>query len=97
MANGVATGPACGNLVPTALVGGEWDGFTGSWGFADTYEYEYNGSAVTFTDVILYYSTYAGYEGWLPLFYNYGTYVQVTGDASSASFIGRYQYSTYYP
>ncbi len=97
LANGTATGSECGNLLPSALVGGEWDGFTGSWGEADTYQYDYNGTPLTFTTVLFYYSTYTGNEGWFPLAYSYGSYANTSGDASSITFQKYAGYMYYYP
>lgn len=81
LSNGVLDGPGC---VGTALHGDEWDGLTASWGFADTYEYDYNGTVYSIdAAVMLYYtSTY----GWATFGYPGAGYSYVSGAAEDVSF-----------
>ncbi len=49
----------------------QWDGFTGSWGFAPEGYQSYNGTPYVYTNILYYYSTYTGHEGWFPLASNF--------------------------
>ncbi|MSP56911.1 MAG: hypothetical protein EXR69_15105 [Myxococcales bacterium] len=91
LANGEAIGDRCDEFEVT---GAEWDGFTASWGFASTYEYETNGTIFTLDTVLLYYSRESG---WFPLAYNYGSRIYNTGNASDFAFHRYYSYLYYYP
>ena len=84
LSGGTATGDHCGDV---GLAAGDWDGFTASWGFADSYDYDYNGTVYTFDTVLMYYSSA---NGWGPLAYNYGGYGYNTGDASDMTFMRYY-------
>ena len=84
-------------MLPSAMTGGAWDGFTASWGFADTYSYDYNGTPLLFETVLFYYSTYTGSEGWFPLMYNYGAYGYNSGNAENLTFMRYVGYIYYYP
>jgi len=86
LSGGTASGESCAGA---GIVGGEWDDFTASWGFAESYPYSYNGTDYTFDLAVLYYSTT---YGWFPLAYNYGGYGYNTGDASDMTFMRPYGY-----
>ncbi len=90
LGNGVANGAECTAL---AANGSHWDGFTASWGFAPTFDYDNGGTVFHLDTVLLYYSkTY----GWVPLAYNYGGYGYNTGDASDVAFRRYYSYQYFY-
>ena len=89
LSGGTAVGPACASI---GLTGGEWADFVASWGFAATYDYDYNGNLYTFDSVLMYYSSS---DGWFPLAYNYGGYGYNIGDASDFEFM-RYYQAVYY-
>lgn len=91
LANGEAIGDRCEDF---GVTGAEWDGFTASWGFAETYDYDSYGTIFTLDTVLLYYSKEAG---WFPLAYNYGDRVYNTGNASDVAFRRYYSYLYYYP
>lgn len=84
----LSDGSADGDCDPYGVIGGEWDGFTASWGFAEAYPYVYGDQTVELELVVLYYfkSDYQGYSAWYPLSYNYAGYGNNSGDASHVTF-----------
>lgn len=84
----LSDGRADGDCDRYDVMGGEWDGFTAWWGFAEAYPYAYGGQTVEFELVVLYYfkSDYSEYAGWYPLSYNYAGYGNNSGDASHVTF-----------
>lgn len=90
LSNGEATGDQCDAF---GINGDEWDGLTGSWGFAPTFDYESGGTVFTLDTVILYYSKG---NDWFPLAYNYGSRQYNTGNASDVAFERYYSYAYYY-
>ncbi len=88
---GVAEGTGC----PGAgMTGGEWDGFEGAWGFAESYTYEHEGAAYLYTTAVMYYSR--AYSYWFMLAGNYGEYGYNTGDAGEMTFATPYPWYVYY-
>lgn len=92
LAGGTAVGTSCDLL---DLHGDEWDGFTGSWGFADTYDYLDNGTVYTLELAVLYYSV--AYGAWYPFAYNFEGEGYSHGTAESVTFSRYYGYVHYYP
>lgn len=89
--NTVAEGVWCEELGRT---GGEWDGFVGSWGFAELYSFEYGGYAYEVNTAVMYYFATVGY--WSFLSYNYDGYGNNSGTAAAMSFRQPYDYGYYY-
>jgi hypothetical protein len=81
------------------IADGDLDGTNDySWGFASTYDYDYNGSPLTLEDAVFLY-----YDGsWFSFAFNYADREWVTGTASDLEFErpafsdGAYVYYYYY-
>lgn len=86
LSGGIASGAECDRL---GLDGTEWDGFTGSFGFASSYDYDYSGTIYTLDLVVFYYTE--GY-GWGPLSYNYAGDGYNVGDALDITFAQSFSY-----
>jgi len=78
----VATGPRCDTI---GLADGTVNGlFDYSWGFADHYEYDYNGTLFTFDETLFLYID--GYD-WFAFAFNYGGSTEVHGGAEGLAFV----------
>lgn len=90
----VAEGEVCSDF---GIRDGLLDGaLAASWGFAATYDFDYNGTIYRLENAVL----VRQYDDpWTPWFFNYGGDVKVTGDADGVSFwnIANESYYYYYP
>jgi len=94
--NSRAVGDYCDQL---GITDGYVDGYIDySWGFAETYEYDYGGTPIAFENTLFLYTDY-----WFPFAFNYGGRDWVTGSATNADLArpvidsGSYVYYYYYP
>ncbi len=76
-------------------VGGEWDGFDRSWGYATFYDYLYGDAVYRLQRVIWYYDVHGA--DWVPLFYNYDGSNYNYGDAADLTARRNYGLYSYYP
>jgi hypothetical protein len=93
--NSVAGGTYCDDI---GITDGYLDGYIDySWGFAETYYYDYGGTPIPFENTVLLYTDY-----WFPFSFNYGGRDWVEGDSyywtSTRPVIsgGEYVYYYYY-